>query len=78
MADCPFCYKDKNNVLAGLLSVCVCFLFCFVWFFLRGGGIMAGAGRMEEKEEVGKVVHVAQHNAAIHSDFRVRELVLTG
>lgn len=38
----------------------------------------AGAGRIEEEEEVGKVGRVALNNVAIHSAFRVYELVWPG
>lgn len=46
----------------------------------RGGGgggswrqreVMAGAGRMEDEEGVGKVGRVALNNVATHSNFRV-------
>lgn len=39
---------------------------------------VAGAGRMEEEEEVGKVGRVALDNAAIYPMFTVNDLVLTG
>lgn len=34
--------------------------------------VMAGAGRMEEEEDSGKVGRVAQNNVAICSDFRAQ------
>lgn len=52
---------------------------CFGWVTMwgrEGGG--AGAGRIEEEEGVGKVGRVALNNVAIHSAFRVHELVWSG
>lgn len=52
---------------------------CFGWVTMWGRGeAMAGAGRIEEEEEVGKVGRVASNNVAIHSAFRVYELVWSG
>ncbi len=70
MATRPFCYKDKNNVLAG--------------FGAGGGGrgkkevgdrgkwwLEQAGWRKKEEEEVGKVGRVALNNVAIHPNFRV-------
>lgn len=70
MADRQFCYKDKNNVLAGLQCRD------------RDRGVWETEGSdgwsRQEEEEVGKVGRVALNKVAIHSNFRVCALVLAG
>lgn len=71
MATRPFCYKDKNNVLAGY----------------GGGGKREEVGDRgksglehagyRKEEDAGKVGRVALNNVVIQSNFRVCLLVLT-